>query len=77
MGLGGLAATTILAGGAMAQTPRQRKTHPRLARAIDEMQATKEFLENIPNVFGGHKAKAITALEVAIVDLKLAMGFAE
>ena len=40
------------------------------------MQATKEFLEKSPNKFGGRKAKAITALEVAIVDLKLAMQYA-
>src|SRR4051812_8964796 len=74
-GLGALAAGTVLAGPALAQTPRQKRVHPRIARAIEELQATKEFLENSPNRFGGYKAKAVTALEVAIVDLKLAMQY--
>src|SRR5690349_6456926 len=75
-GLGALAAGTLLAGQALAQSPRQKRAHPRIARAIEEMQATKEFLERSPNRFGGYKAKAITALEVAIVDLKLALQYA-
>jgi hypothetical protein len=76
-GLGTLAVGTLLAGQATAQSPRQRRAFPRIARALDEMQATKELLENSPKRFGGYKAKAITALEVAIVDLKLALQYAD
>ena len=74
--IGGLAASTMLGSAALAQTPRQKRAHPRLQRAIEEMEATKAFLENSPNRFGGYKAKAITALEVAIVDLKIAIQYA-
>jgi hypothetical protein len=72
-GFSGLAASSMLASASLAQTPKQKRQHPRITRAIEEMQATKEYLESSPNKFGGYKAKAITALEVAIVDLKLAL----
>ena len=75
-GLGGLAAATMMAGAAMAQSPRQKVAYPRLSRAIREMEETKAFLAASPRRFGGYKARAISALEVAIVDLKLAMQHA-
>ena len=74
--IGGLAAATMMAGAALAQSPRQKVAYPRLSRAIREMEETKAFLMASPRKFGGYKAKAITALEVAILDLKLAMQYA-
>ena len=76
-GLGGIAATTALTGPALGQTPRQKRNYPRISKAIEEMQATKGLLENSPSKFGGYKVKAIAALEVAIIDLKLALQYAD
>jgi hypothetical protein len=77
LAMAGMAAATALAGTAGAQTARQKKAHPRIARAIEELRAIKDYLEKSPKVFGGRKEKAITALEVAIVDLKLALEAAD
>src|SRR5262245_58783894 len=80
-GLGGtVAGSGLIAGSGLmapresrAQTKKELRKHPRLAKALESMQDAKKFLEEAPNKFGGYKAKAITALEIAIVDLKLAL----
>jgi hypothetical protein len=76
-GLGVLAAGVgLLAGGkAEAQSKRDRNRHPRLAKAIDELRDAREYLNNAPNRFGGHKEAAIEAIDRAIEQLKVAITF--
>lgn len=48
----------------------------RLEKAIEEMKAAKEQLDKGTG-FGGHKKKAISALETAIAELEAAIEFAK
>jgi hypothetical protein len=54
---------------------RGRQRHPRLARAIDDLRDAREYLRTAPHNFGGHRAKAIEAIDVAIEQLRQAMRF--
>ena len=49
--------------------------HPRLAKAIVELQVAKEHMQNAPNDFGGHRAAAIAACDQAIRELRQAIKF--
>jgi len=49
--------------------------HPRIARAIRELNDAIEYMEKAPHDFGGHKASAISASRAAITELKLALAY--
>jgi hypothetical protein len=51
----------------------QKLAHLRLHKAIYEMEQAIAYLNEAPKVFGGHKQKAIEALEAATKQLKLAL----
>jgi hypothetical protein len=66
--------TTLLGNAALAQRTRVKR-HPRLERAIDDMKDARDYLREAPSKFGGHKAKAMEALNVAIDQLRKAIQF--
>jgi hypothetical protein len=51
--------------------------HPRIARAIHELQEAINYMEAAPHDFGGHKADAIQESRKAIEQLKLALQYRE
>ena len=66
--------TTAIVG---AQQTRQteRMAHPRISRAILELEDAIKYMEAAPHDFGGHKAAAIQSSRQAIQDLRQALSF--
>jgi hypothetical protein len=61
---------------AQAQTVRSElENHPRIAKAIHEMQEAIAYLEAAPHDFGGHKVAAIRDTRAAIEQLRRAMAY--
>jgi hypothetical protein len=70
--LGGIAAT------ASAQDMRdEMRDHPRIVRAIHEMEDAVRYLEEAPNDFGGFKGAAIADTRRAIDSLRMALRYRE
>ena len=49
--------------------------HPRIVRAIQNLEDAIAYLEAAPNNFGGHKAAAIQASRAAIAELRASLAF--
>ena len=49
--------------------------HPRIAKAIHELEDAIAYLEAAPHDFGGHKAAAIRDSRAAIEQLRKAMAY--
>ncbi len=49
--------------------------HPRIAKAIHEMEDAMAYMEAAPHDFGGHKAEAMRTTRAAIEQLKLALEY--
>jgi hypothetical protein len=49
--------------------------HPRIEKAIHELQDAIEYMEKAPHDFGGNKAAAIRDSKAAIGSLKLALAY--
>jgi hypothetical protein len=66
--------TTAMVG---AQQTRQteRAAHPRISRAIHELEEAIKYMEAAPHDFGGHKAAAIQSSRQAIQDLRQALSY--
>ena len=61
---------------ALAETQVEEKSeHPRIAKAIHELEDAVAYMKAAPHDFGGHKADAIKASENAIAQLRLALAF--
>jgi hypothetical protein len=61
---------------AHAETPAAEKAeHPRIAKAIHELEDAIAYMKAAPHDFGGHKAEAIKASETALQQLRLALAF--
>jgi hypothetical protein len=61
---------------AQAQTVRSElENHPRIAKAIHEMEDAIAYLEAAPHDFGGHKVAAIRDTRAAIEQLRRAMAY--
>jgi hypothetical protein len=61
-------------------TPQQNAVtetaeHPRIAKAITQMEDAIAYMEAAPHDFGGHKAAAIADTKAAVKSLKLAMAY--
>ncbi|HXO21679.1 MAG TPA: hypothetical protein VOA87_17340 [Thermoanaerobaculia bacterium] len=54
---------------------QERAGHPRIARAIHQLEDAIAYMEHAPHDFGGHKAEAIAASRAAVVQLKLALAY--
>ena len=49
--------------------------HPRLKKAITEMEDAIDYLEKAPHDFGGHRAAALEDTKKAVKSLKLALEY--
>lgn len=56
---------------------QEKKSHPRIAKAINELREAVKYMEAAPHDFGGHKAAAIAASNQAIKDLQEALKYRE
>ncbi|MGD0236538.1 MAG: hypothetical protein ABSC55_18610 [Syntrophorhabdales bacterium] len=75
--LGMLTATAFVTP-ATAQNPgigEEKAEHPRIAKAIRDLEDAIRYMRNAPHDFGGHKQEAIEASENAIRELKLALAY--
>jgi hypothetical protein len=55
----------------------ERERHPRIAKAIHELEDAISYLEAAPHDFGGHKAAAVHASREAVAQLRMALEFRE
>ena len=51
--------------------------HPRIAKAIHELEEAISYLEAAPHDFGGNKAQAIADSRAAVVSLRKALAYRE
>jgi hypothetical protein len=49
--------------------------HPRIAKAIHELEDAIHYMEAAPHDFGGHKGEALEASRKAVEQLRLALAF--
>jgi hypothetical protein len=52
---------------------REAIEHPRIVRAIHEIESAIRYLEAAPHDFGGHKAAALAASREAVQQLRQAL----
>lgn len=72
----GLLVASLGASAANAQTMRsEAAAHPRIVRAIENLEDAIAYLEAAPDNFGGHKAAAIQASRAAIGELRASLAF--
>ena len=53
----------------------EAREHPRIAKAINELEDAIKYLQAAPHDFGGHKAKAIADSQAAVTQLRLALRY--
>lgn len=72
-----IATTIAIVSGAWAAHAQQagKEAHPAIDRAIEQIGAIKGRLQSAPKDFGGHKQKAIEALNLAADELRQAKQF--
>jgi hypothetical protein len=77
-----VAATGVLAGGvltwmvgALRAAPERRERHPHIHRALEELRETRRELKDAAHDFGGHRAEALEAVDVAIRQLEVCLKF--
>ena len=49
--------------------------HPRIAKAISQLEDAIQYMDKAPHDFGGHKVDAIRDSKKAIEQLKLALAY--
>jgi len=49
--------------------------HPRIEKAIKELQSAIEYMEKAPHDFGGHRVEAIADSKKAIQSLKMCLEY--
>lgn len=49
--------------------------HPKIEKAIKELESAVDYMEKAPDDFGGHKAQAIADSKKAIQSLKAALHY--
>jgi len=71
-----LAAASLTPRVAAAETTQQEKAaHPRIARAVDELEEAIRYMEQAPHDFGGHRAEALKASREAVRQLRAALQY--
>ena len=76
MGLTGAAVLGTMSTATNAQTiASEAANHPRIAKAISELEEAIRYMEAAPHNFGGHKAKAIADCRAAVTQLRLALAY--
>lgn len=72
-GLAFYASTTVFG----QQTPEtgQPEKHPRIAQALRDLDHAKTELQHAPDDFGGHRLKAVKAINEAISECNQALAY--
>ncbi|HYM35843.1 MAG TPA: hypothetical protein VET48_10635 [Steroidobacteraceae bacterium] len=75
-----LCLSSIVMSPASAEDRRQERReewreHPRVVKAVEELEDAIKYMEAAPNDFGGHKAAAIAASREAIRQLRLSINY--
>jgi hypothetical protein len=52
-----------------------QEPHPQITAAIRALEAARLHLQRAAHDFGGHRVKAIRAIDVALVQLRLALQY--
>lgn len=52
-----------------------QEPHPQINAAIRALEAAKDHLQRAAHDFGGHRVKAIRAVDAALVQLRLALKY--
>jgi hypothetical protein len=74
--LAALAFSPVASSVAFAEGVREeRREHPRISKAIEQLEDAIAYLEAAPHDFGGHKAAAVEASRHAVEQLRLALAF--
>ena len=69
-----VSATPVKAGPGMAD---EKAVHPRIVKAINDIEDAEAYLKAAPHDFGGHRAKAIADCEKAVEQLREALKYRE
>ena len=71
------AAGALVSAGAAADegVREEARAHPRIARAIQELEEAIRYMEAAPHDFGGNKARAIADSKAAIASLRRALAY--
>jgi hypothetical protein len=75
--ISGIVLGVVLFAGITLFAQNERAMHPRLAAAITALRDAREYLQQAPHDFGGHKAAAIRATDEAIRQLNFALQYRE
>ena len=61
---------------ARAETTQEEKAaHPRIAKAIDDLEDAIQYMQAAPHDFGGHKQAAMNASQQAVKQLREALKY--
>jgi hypothetical protein len=71
-------AMVVLLPGARADDKREEwREHPRIVKAVHDLEDAIKYMEAAPHDFGGHKAAAISASREAVRQLRDAINYRE
>lgn len=70
-----LTTVTPLPKPALAAAAAVQEPHPEINGAIRALVAAKEHLQRAAHDFGGHRVKALRAVDAALVQLRLALKY--
>jgi hypothetical protein len=62
-------------GGSGLYAQNEAMMHPRIAKAIHQLEDAMDYMRAAPHDFGGHKEDAMRASEEAIKQLRLALRY--
>jgi hypothetical protein len=74
----GIVATSLLLATMTVPTAHaqsEAEMHPRIARAIHDLEDAIAYMQAAPNDFGGHKGAALDASRAAVNELRAALAF--
>jgi hypothetical protein len=68
-------ASLLLFGSSRATAKQKKKAHPHIHRALYELREARTELKEAAHDFGGHRKKALEAVNAAITQLEKALEF--
>lgn len=71
----GLGISSLPASAHAETTAEEKAAHPRIAQAMDDLEAAIQYMQAAPHDFGGHKASAIQASKNALQQLRMALKY--
>jgi hypothetical protein len=75
LGFAGLGLWNWSDGGSTVNAQERHEVHPHLVQAIGEMKEARRELKEAGHDFGGHRVKAIEAIDVAVQQLETALRY--